>query len=45
LISYKTINKDWIDKVEIIEADRKYLLIVKKEILACNLPNKNGGYK
>jgi len=33
---------DWIDRVESVKTDRKYLLIVKKEILMLNLPNKNG---
>jgi len=33
---------DWIDRVEIIETDREYPLVVRKEILALNLPNENG---
>jgi|GEM_PF-5631813 len=33
---------DWIDRVEVVETDRKYLLVVKKEILGLNLPDKNG---
>jgi len=45
LIGYKMINEnswDWIDRVEVIETDRKYLLVVKKELMGLNLPNKNG---
>jgi len=45
LIGYNIFTEnstDWIDRVEVVETDRKYLLIVKKEILALNLPNKNG---
>jgi len=45
LIGYKLITEkswDWIDRVEVIETDRKYLLVVEKEILACNRSNKNG---
>jgi len=45
LIGYNVFTEnstDWIDRVEVVKTDRKYLLIVKKEILALNLPNKNG---
>jgi len=34
-------SEDWIDRVEVVETDRKYLLIVKKEILALNLSKDN----
>jgi|GEM_PF-1692624 len=45
LIGYKKITEnstDWIDRAEVVKTDRKYLFIVKKEILACNRSNKNG---
>jgi len=32
---------DWIDRVEVIEINRKYLLIVEKEIMRYNLPKND----
>jgi len=40
LISYGKItenSEDWFDRAEVVKTDRKYLLIIKKE-MACNLP-------
>ena len=48
MISYKLITKnswDLIDRVEVIETDRKYLLIVKKEIMEYKIPNVNKDVK
>jgi len=45
LIGYKMFTEDstdWIDRVEVVKTDRKYLLVVKKELMGLNLPNKNG---
>jgi len=34
-------STDWIDRIEVIKTDREYLLVVKKELMGLNLPNKN----
>jgi len=45
LIGYNMFSENswgWIDRVEVVKTDRKYLLITKKEILMFNLPDENG---
>jgi len=47
LIDYDEFTKkswDWIDRVEVVKTDRKYLLVVKKELVGFRIP-KNGELK